>query len=281
MSKWEELTQLDFVGEKTAKKLYENGFVSKRDVCEASSNVLVHLVGPNGAKIAKNNLVVELEPEKKSFGEKASEKIHSGIDRFKTFFGRGNKRIGIYGPTNSGKTTLANRIALDWTGETVGKVSSIPHETKEVKRKGDIEIESGEEKLRINLFDTPGFTTETKREEMEEGEVEEEEIKRREEAVMEGSIQATKHLENIDVVAMVLDSTLDPKKQSNLALFGSLRAKEVPYLVVANKIDSPEAEPERLEEELQERRVVRISAREGEGMESFYKEMVNLAAHGG
>ena len=26
-------------------------------------------------------------------------------------------KIGLYGPVNSGKTTLANRICMDWLGE--------------------------------------------------------------------------------------------------------------------------------------------------------------------
>ncbi|HDM05685.1 MAG TPA: GTP-binding protein, partial [Candidatus Aenigmarchaeota archaeon] len=43
--------------------------------------------------------------------------------------------LGIYGCTNVGKTTLANRIAMDWIGEEVGKVSRIPHETRSVQRK--------------------------------------------------------------------------------------------------------------------------------------------------
>jgi len=28
-------------------------------------------------------------------------------------------RLGIYGEVNAGKTTLANRISLDWTGTSV------------------------------------------------------------------------------------------------------------------------------------------------------------------
>jgi len=35
------------------------------------------------------------------------------------------KRIGIYGPPNAGKTTLANRIARDWTGDAVGTESHV------------------------------------------------------------------------------------------------------------------------------------------------------------
>ena len=44
------------------------------------------------------------------------------------------KRIGIYGPPNAGKTTLANRIARDWTGDAVGPESHVPHETRRARR---------------------------------------------------------------------------------------------------------------------------------------------------
>ncbi len=44
------------------------------------------------------------------------------------------KRIGIYGPPNAGKTTLANRIARDWTGDAIGTESHIP--TRLVARVG-------------------------------------------------------------------------------------------------------------------------------------------------
>ena len=37
------------------------------------------------------------------------------ISRFlKAFFKKRTCRIGIYGPPNAGKTTLANRIVRDW-----------------------------------------------------------------------------------------------------------------------------------------------------------------------
>ena len=49
-------------------------------------------------------------------------------------FGKKHARIGIYGPPNAGKTTLANRIARDFTGETVGSASPVPHETRREER---------------------------------------------------------------------------------------------------------------------------------------------------
>ena len=52
-------------------------------------------------------------------------RIFSGIFRNKREI-----RMGFYGPPNVGKTSLANRICKDFTGEDMGSVSKIPHETR-------------------------------------------------------------------------------------------------------------------------------------------------------
>ena len=41
-------------------------------------------------------------------------------------------KLGLYGPPNAGKTTLANKICQDWLGEEMSAVSKIPHETREI-----------------------------------------------------------------------------------------------------------------------------------------------------
>ena len=54
----------------------------------------------------------------------------------KTIFkSKENLKIGFYGPPNAGKTSLANRLCKDWTGEELGVVSRIPHETRQVQFK--------------------------------------------------------------------------------------------------------------------------------------------------
>jgi len=67
----------------------------------------------------------------------AKKKFSNFLNRF---FKKKRTRIGIYGPPNAGKTTLANRIARDWTGDAVGPVSEIPHETRRARKKEDIII---------------------------------------------------------------------------------------------------------------------------------------------
>ena len=68
-------------------------------------------------------------------------------------------RIGLYGPVNSGKTTLANRICMDWLGEELGSVTSIPHETREIQMKEKVTIRDNGRSLTFNLVDTPGIAT--------------------------------------------------------------------------------------------------------------------------
>ena len=46
------------------------------------------------------------------------------------FKGKKRIRLGIYGPPNGGKTTLANKTCQDWLGEDMGSVSPIAHETE-------------------------------------------------------------------------------------------------------------------------------------------------------
>src|SRR3972149_9917719 len=90
------------------------------------------------------------------------------IKIFKNFFKRifsnifkskSHIKLGFYGPPNAGKTSLANRICKDFTGEEIGKVSKIPHETRKVGFKEKVEIDYKGKKLMFKLVDTPGIAT--------------------------------------------------------------------------------------------------------------------------
>src|SRR3989344_2904997 len=70
-----------------------------------------------------------------------------------------NFKLGLYGPPNGGKTTLANRICKDWLGEDMGSVSNIAHETREIQIKEQVCIKSKGKELTFNLVDTPGIAT--------------------------------------------------------------------------------------------------------------------------
>jgi len=62
-------------------------------------------------------------------------KIFSGL-----FGSKQNIKLGFYGPPNVGKTSLANRICKDFTGEEIGSVSKVPHETRNIQFKEKVEI---------------------------------------------------------------------------------------------------------------------------------------------
>src|SRR3989338_6423557 len=81
-------------------------------------------------------------------------KIFSSI-----FKQRGDIKLGFYGPPNAGKTSLANRICKDFTGEEIGTVSKIPHETRNIQFKEKVEIEYKGKKMIFKMIDTPGIAT--------------------------------------------------------------------------------------------------------------------------
>ncbi len=132
------------------------------------------------------------------------------------FAGSEPKRIGIYGPPNAGKTTLANRIARDWTGDAIGPESHVPHETRRARRKEDVEIKRDGRTVSIDIVDTPGVTTKIDYEEFLEHDIEKEDAVRRSREATEGVAEAMHWLrEDVDGVIYVLDATTDPFTQVN------------------------------------------------------------------
>ncbi|MCS7105984.1 MAG: 50S ribosome-binding GTPase, partial [Candidatus Aenigmarchaeota archaeon] len=133
------------------------------------------------------------------------------LDWFFGLFGqKKNVRLGIYGETNVGKTTLANRISLDWTGEEVGKVSEIPHETRTVQKKERVEIKVNNKKIILNLLDMPGLATKVDYRTFLKYGLSKKRARERAREATEGIIEAIKWLSNVDAVLAVMDATRDP-----------------------------------------------------------------------
>lgn len=79
---------------------------------------------------------------------------------FSRLFGRRQLiTLGIYGEPNTGKTTLSNKISLDWLGKPVGTVSDMPHETRTIQKAEHVEVKAGSNKIVMNLLDMPGLAT--------------------------------------------------------------------------------------------------------------------------
>ena len=192
------------------------------------------------------------------------------------FFKKKRTRIGIYGPPNAGKTTLANRIARDWTGDAVGPVSEIPHETRRARRKEDILISGANgATLTIDIVDTPGVTTRIDYHEFLEFGLDKDEAVIRAREATEGVAEAMHWLrEDIDGVIYMLDSTLDPFMQVNIMMVGIIESRKLPVIIVANKIDLPQASPARIRSAFPPHPVIPVSGLDGKNVEDLYETMI-------
>jgi len=197
---------------------------------------------------------------------------------FNLFFRRRKEiSLGFYGPPNGGKTTLANRICKDWTGEEIGKVSKIPHETRNVQFKEEVEIKYKEKNLKFKLIDTPGIATKIDYEDFMKYKMKKKAAQKRAKEATKGIIEAIQWLDDMDAVVIVVDSTKNPYSQVNITIVGNLIAKKIPVLVVANKIDLKKSDIKRVEAAFPEYDVVGISAKYGKNMEEFYESVFKLA----
>ena len=185
-------------------------------------------------------------------------------------------KLGLYGPPNSGKTSLANRICKDWLGEEMGSASPIPHETREVMMKEKIHITSGDKELTFNLLDTPGIATKIDYEDFLKHKMSVKEAKERAKEATRGVIEAIKWLDSMDCVLVVLDATLNPYSQVNITIIGNLAARDIPVLIVANKVDLKKANVKRIEAAFPQYPVVGVSAEKGTHVDKFYKEVFKL-----
>jgi hypothetical protein len=190
-------------------------------------------------------------------------------------FGKKHVKIGIYGPPNVGKTTLANRILKDWTGDIMGSVSDIPHETRRAKWKKDVKVENGNSSLAMDIVDTPGISTKIDfKEFMNTWGLTKDEARRRAKEATEGVIESIKWLEGIDGVLLVMDSTQDPFTQVNVTILGNLEARDLPVLIAANKIDVEDSSPATLKSAFPQHPVIPISALTGYNSDNLYSTMV-------
>ena len=186
-------------------------------------------------------------------------------------------KLGFYGPPNAGKTSLANRICKDWTGEEIGSVSKIPHETRNVQFKEKVEIEYKGKKMTLKMIDTPGISTRIDYEDFLKFNMDKKEAKKRAKEATQGVIESIKWLDDMDMVVVVLDSTENPYNQVNITIIGNLVARKIPVLIVANKIDMKKADIKKIESAFPEYEVVGISARYGKNLEEFYESIFRLS----
>lgn len=221
----------------------------------------------NPVKLTKSDLMVDIMRifRKKFF-----------TDIFNKLIGKEKKlKIGFYGHPNSGKTTLANRMTKDWTGKSLGLVSEIPHETRRVYRQERVTLNYDGVELDFDIIDTPGIATKIDYKNFLQYGLSEEEAKERAKEATKGIIEAIKWLDDVTGVLLVVDSTKDPLTQANITIIGNLEARKIPFVIVANKVDLPESNPERILSVFPQHKVVSISALHGENTDKLYQAMVD------
>lgn len=199
-------------------------------------------------------------------------RVFSGL-----FKRRDNLKIGFYGPPNAGKTSLANLISHDWTGEQIGVVSEVPHETRQVQFKEKVEIEYKGKKLVFKIVDTPGIATKIDYEDFLNYGIKKGEAKKRAKEATQGIIESIKWLDDMDAVVVVLDASENPYSQVNLTIVGNLVARRIPVLIVANKIDLKTASVKKIEAAFPDYEVVGISVKKRANIDAFYGALFSLA----
>src|SRR3990167_6220319 len=182
---------------------------------------------------------------------------------FSIFKSKDDIKLGFYGPPNAGKTSLANRICKDFTGEEIGKVSKIPHETRSVQFREKVEIAYKNKKLTFKLVDTPGIATKIDYEDFLKYGMKKKDARKRAKEATQGVIDSIKWIEDMDVVVVVLDASENPYNQVNITIIGNLAARDIPVLIVANKIDKRKTDIKKIEAAFPEYDVIGTSARYG------------------
>ncbi len=128
--------------------------------------------------------------------------------------------------------------------------------------------------LDFDIIDTPGIATKIDYKNFLQYGLSEQEAKERAKEATKGIIEAIKWLDDVTGVLLVVDSTKDPLTQANITIIGNLEARKIPFVIVANKVDLPESNSERILSVFPQHKVVSISALHGENTDKLYKAMV-------
>ncbi len=206
-----------------------------------------------------------------------AKKVWSFFSWFPGLFRRKKQlKLGIYGPPNAGKSTLANKICKDWLGEEMSTTSPIPHETREVISKENVVVKHKGKQLTFNLVDTPGIATKIDYEDFLKFKLSPKDAKDRAKEATKGVIDSIKWLDEMDCVLVVLDATENPYNQVNITIIGNLAARDTPVLIVANKVDLKKSDVKRIEAAFPQYPVVGVSAEYGNNLEEFYEHLFKL-----
>ncbi|NTV24517.1 MAG: GTP-binding protein, partial [Nanoarchaeota archaeon] len=107
--------------------------------------------------------------------------------------------------------------------------------------------------------------------------MDEESAKTRAKEATKGVIDSIKWLDDMETVIIVLDATKDPYSQVNITIIGNLQARNIPVLIIANKIDLKKADIKRIQSAFPQYKVIGISAKLGTHMDEFYEALIGMA----
>ena len=162
----------------------------------------------------------------------------------------------IVGRPSSGKSTLLNALC----GAKVSIVSPVPQTTRNTVR-GIVNRPAGQ----IVFLDTPGFHISEKKLNL-----------RLRDLVLRA-------LADADIVVYLIDATREPGPEEEV-LAKALQGVRLPMIAAINKIDDHEALPDRaaafIAEQLPQAAVLRLSAKEGTGLNELLEALLGAAQEG-
>lgn len=154
--------------------------------------------------------------------------------------------IGFFGRRNAGKSSVVNAV----TGQRLAVVSDVKGTTTDPVSKAMELLPVGP----VLIIDTPGID--------DEG------------ALGELRVQKTREiLRRVDVAVLVTDAA-EPDAQSEAGLIAMFKERDIPFLIVRNKIDLAPVTPA-------DDRTVAVSALTGQGIEELKEALGRLAATAG
>jgi hypothetical protein len=142
--------------------------------------------------------------------------------------------------------------------------------------KEKVSISKDGRKIEFKLIDTPGIATKIDFEDFMKFGMKKKDAQERAKEATQGIIESIKWLDDMDAVIVLIDSTANPYSQVNITILGNLVARDIPVLVVANKIDLKKSDVKKVKGAFPEYDVVGISAKSGENMEEFYEALFKL-----
>ncbi|MCG3219378.1 MAG: 50S ribosome-binding GTPase [Candidatus Heimdallarchaeota archaeon] len=191
---------------------------------------------------------------------------------------RNEAKIGFFGETNAGKTTLANPFSLDYTGKKMGSVSEIPHETRTIEKLEQVNFHIDDTSLELTLMDMPGIASSVDFQEFIRMGIPREDALVRAREATRGIIEAIRSITEVDLGLIVVDLSKAPFDQVNLTILGNLEANKVPCIIVGNKMDLPGAKEnsELLDQIFPDMSIILISALDGKGVKDLYSKIAEV-----